>query len=232
MGGVRRPRLVLWVFVGWTLFVWTTRIRNIWTDDSLTTSGQLGRTALVLAFTVPAVAVAVGLVRRRSGPWVTWVIRAFAAWTIGFWVVRLAGIALNGHGAAFVAVHAVLAMVSSVLAVAAWRTTIPAAMGQPVTVIEKPAPRHGMVRFEINRSLTGMAHEHYAAGDEIPGSRPPDELAKRLFEHGGVASVHVNSNVITVDLADGHSSAGLQAVIEGLFTYYREGVTPAPVADA
>jgi len=229
---MRRPRLVLWVFVGWTLFVWTTRIRNIWTDDSLTTSGQIGRTALVLAFTVPAVAVAVGLMRRSGGPWLTWVIRAFAAWTVGFWFVRLVGIMANGHGAAFVAVHAVLALVSSVLAVAAWRTTMPAVMGQPVTVIEKPAPRLGMVRFEINRSLTGMEHERYVAGGEIPGSRPPDELAKRLFEHGGVASVHVNSNVITLELEDGRDSSGLREIIEGLFTYYRAGVTPAPAADA
>jgi hypothetical protein len=220
------------VFVAWTLFVWATRIRNIWTDDTLTTSGQLGRTALVLAFVVPAVAVAVGLVRRRGAPWLTWVIRGFAAWTVGFWVVRLVGIVLHGQSAAFVAVHAVLGLVSSVLAIAAWRTTMPAVMGQPVTVIEKPAPRHGMVRFEINRSLTGMAHEHYAAGQAIPGSRPPDELAKRLFEHGGVATVHINSNVITVELEDGHGSAGLQEIIEGLFTFYREGVTPAPVADA
>lgn len=229
---MRRSRLVLWVFVGWTLFVWATRIRNIWTDDTLTTSGQVGRTALVLAFVVPAVALAVGLLRRSGGPWLTWVIRGFAAWTVAFWVVRLAGIALNGHSAAFVAVHAVLALVSSVLAAAAWRTTMPAVMGQPVTVIEKPAPRHGMVRFEINRSLTGMQHERYEAGQDIAGHRPPDELARRLFDHGGVNSVHVNSNVITIDLADGHDSTGLQEIIEGLFTFYREGVSPAPVADA
>ena len=229
---MHRPRLVLWAFVGWTLFVWATRIRNIWTDDSLTTAGQVGRTALVLAFVLPAVAVAAGLVARRGGAWLTWVIRAFAAWTVGFWVVRLVGIAPHGHSAAFVAVHAVLAVVSSVLAIAAWRTTMPAVMGQPVTVIEKPASRHGMVRFEINRSLTGMEHERYRAGDEIPGDRPPDELARRLFAHGGVDAVHINSNVITVDLEDGHSSAGMLEVIEGLFTYYREGVTPAPVADA
>ena len=98
------------MFVAWTLFVWATRIRNIWTDDTLTTSGQLGRTALVLAFVVPAVAVAVGLLRRTGAVWLTWVIRAFAAWTVGFWVVRLVGIVLHGHSAAFVAVHAVLGL--------------------------------------------------------------------------------------------------------------------------
>ncbi len=31
------------------------------------------------------------------------------------------------------------------------------AMGQPVSVIEKPSTQGGVVRFEINRVLTGMA---------------------------------------------------------------------------
>lgn len=229
---MRRPRLVLWLFVGWTLFVWANRIRNIWTDDTLTTSGQVGRTMLVASFVVPALVLAVTLLRGTWGRWFPAFIRAFAVWTVAVWLVRVVGIALHGHEAAFVVVHAVLAVVSSVLAVAAWRTTMPAVMGQPVTVIEKPAPRHGMVRFEINRSLTGMQHERYEAGQDIAGHRPPDELARRLFDHGGVNSVHVNSNVITIDLADGHDSSGLREIIEGLFTYYREGVSPAPVGDA
>ncbi len=218
--------------MGWTLFVWVNRIRNIWTDDTLTTSGQVGRTMLVASFVVPAMILAVTLLRGTWGRWFPAFIRAFAAWTVAVWLVRMVGIALHGHEAAFVVVHAVLAVVSSVLAVAAWRTTMPAVMGQPVTVIEKPAPRHGMVRFEINRSLTGMQHERYEAGQDIAGHRPPDELARRLFDHGGVNWVHVNSNVITIDLADGHDSTGLREIIEGLFTYYREGVSPAPVADA
>ena len=38
----------------------------------------------------------------------------------------------------------------------------PTAMGQPVTVIEKPSNQGGVVRFEINRTLTGMGHDTYA----------------------------------------------------------------------
>ena len=44
-----RPALILAV---WTFLVWTTRIRNIWTDDDLTTGGQLWRTGLALVFTI------------------------------------------------------------------------------------------------------------------------------------------------------------------------------------
>jgi hypothetical protein len=97
-------------------------------------------------------------------------------------------------------------------------------MGQPVTVIEKPSAVPGVVRFEINRSITGMGIERYPSRDAAVDVRPPDELARRLFDHGGVAGVTVSSNMITVDLADGAGTAGMKELIEELFTYYREGV--------
>lgn len=222
---------MLWALVGWTLFVWANRIRNIWADDTLTVSGQAGRSALALSFVLPALVLGATLLRHRWGRWFPWFVRAFAAWTVGVWVVRMVGIALHGHDVGFVVVHLVLAVLSSVLAVAAWRTTMPAVMGQPITAIEKPSARHGMVRFDLNRNLTGMDHERYVVGQEITGQRPPDELARRLFAHGGVASVAMIGNTVTVDLADGHSSEGLREVIEGLYTFYREGVTPAVVAE-
>jgi hypothetical protein len=100
-------------------------------------------------------------------------------------------------------------------------------MGQPVTVTRKPSPRPDVVRFEINRSLTGMGHERYRSVDDAAGDRPPDILARRLFEHGGIDAVHIYSNVITVDLADGATDEGLQELIEELFIHYREGVEPS-----
>ncbi len=113
-----RPALALSAF---TLFVWTTRIRNIWTDESLTTTGQLGRTALSVTFTAFAVAVLwlwwQGRRRGSVDPIVSPVVRMFAAWTIGVWAVRAVQIATAGHDAAFVAVHTALAVVSTVLAV-------------------------------------------------------------------------------------------------------------------
>lgn len=99
-------------------------------------------------------------------------------------------------------------------------------MGQPITVLEKRSSVPGVVRFEINRSLTGMGHERYRSRAAAVGVRPVDELARRLFDAGGVDAVHVNSNVITVDLADGATGAGLAEVIRDLFLYYREGVRP------
>jgi hypothetical protein len=101
-------------------------------------------------------------------------------------------------------------------------------MGQPITVTMKPTTRPDVVRFELNRSLTGMGHERYPSRDSATGVRPVDELARRLFDHGGVEAVHVYSNVVTADLAPGATPDGLLRVVEDLFLYYTEGVTPAP----
>jgi hypothetical protein len=97
-------------------------------------------------------------------------------------------------------------------------------MGQPVTVIEKHARRGGVVRYELNRVLTGTGHEIYRAGTEVEGDRPPDELARRIFAHGGVELVSINSSVVTVDLEKGGSADGIKEIIEDLYTYYRPGV--------
>ena len=97
-------------------------------------------------------------------------------------------------------------------------------MGQPVTVVQKSTSRPDVVRFEINRSITGMDAHRYLAGDEIDGSAPPDEVARRLLARPGIEGVHVYSNVITVDLGAGVPSEGLLEDIQSLFTYYREGV--------
>ena len=66
-------------------------------------------------------------------------------------------------------------------------------MGQLVTAIEKPSSRPGIVRYVLNRALTGMGHERYRNGDEILGDRPADELARRLFDTGHVGGVSINT---------------------------------------
>ncbi|MHB8670964.1 MAG: hypothetical protein ACYDAD_10490 [Acidimicrobiales bacterium] len=109
-------------------------------------------------------------------------------------------------------------------------TTLSGAVGQPITVTEKPTSHPGVVRFELNRSLTGMGHESYRAPAEVEGHRPADELARRIFDHGGVDAVHVYSNIVTVDLSKGHTSDGLLKLLQDLFIYYRPGVVPPPVA--
>ncbi len=97
-------------------------------------------------------------------------------------------------------------------------------MGEPVAVIETPSAVHGRVRFETNRSLTGMGHERYQFGQEILGDRPPDQIAHRLFETGQVDEVHVYAQTVTVKLRAGSEADGLKELIEDLFTYYRPGV--------
>jgi hypothetical protein len=81
--------------------------------------------------------------------------------------------------------------------------------------------------FDLNRSLTGMGHERYRSLADAVGDRPCDVLARRLLEQPGVKAVHIYSNVATVELAPGASSAGLIEIIIDLFTYYREGVEVA-----
>ncbi len=98
-------------------------------------------------------------------------------------------------------------------------------MGQLIAVTEKPSSHPGVVRFETNRILTGMGHERYHVGDEVWGDRPPDELARRLFAHGTVDGVHVNGNIITVDLSKGRTAEGLKEIIERLYWYYDEDRT-------
>lgn len=96
-----------------------------------------------------------------------------------------------------------------------------------MTVVEKASARPGIVRFEINRSITGMGHERYTEAPPAVMDRPCDELARRLFAHVGVENVHINSNVITVAMAFGSESAALGETIKALFTYYRPGVEVA-----
>ena len=109
------------VLVGWTLFVWTTRIGNVWRDHALDVGQKLGRTGLALSFTALAAVVLVAHVQRRS--WLAPAVLGLAAWTTGVWLVRAARIATGDHGAAFITVHIVLAVISITLSVLAVRST-------------------------------------------------------------------------------------------------------------
>ncbi len=97
-------------------------------------------------------------------------------------------------------------------------------MGQLITVSRKPSIRSDVAIFELNRSLTGMGHERYKSAADAVRDRPVDELARRLFEAGGVEGVHIYSNMVTVDLASGASAGDMEQIIRDLFTYYRPGV--------
>ena len=77
-------------------------------------------------------------------------------------------------------------------------------MGQPVVVTQKQSSRPGVVRYELNRTLTGTGHEVYRPGTPISGHRPPDVLAKRLFEQvRGIESIHIMGGMVTVEMSFG-----------------------------
>ena len=104
-------------------------------------------------------------------------------------------------------------------------------MGQLVAVTEKPSSTRGVVRFEINRSLSGMGHEHFASVADAWGNTPSDELARRFFATGQVAGVHVYGNIITVDLEKGFGSEGLADIVRDLYQYWKPGVEPPSFED-
>jgi hypothetical protein len=104
-------------------------------------------------------------------------------------------------------------------------------MGQPVAVTEKPSSSPGIVRFELNRALTGMGHEHFWSADDAFGPRPAAELARRLFATGQVEGVHVYSNIVTVDLETGQTANGLADVMRDLYKYWKPGMAPPAFED-
>jgi hypothetical protein len=97
-------------------------------------------------------------------------------------------------------------------------------MGQFITVTVRTGASPSVRIFDTNRSLTGMAIERYASIDDVKegGDRPPDVLARRLFDLGAT-SVTVYSSAVAVT-ADAAQWPGLEPkvveTIEHLFGYY------------
>jgi len=104
-------------------------------------------------------------------------------------------------------------------------------MGQLVAVSEKPSSTPGIIRFETNRTFSGMGHERFGSVADAWGSTPSDELARRLFATGQVDAVHVMANIVTVDLLKGHRSDGLADVVRNLYQYWQPGMEPPVFED-
>jgi Scaffold protein Nfu/NifU N terminal len=104
-------------------------------------------------------------------------------------------------------------------------------MGQAITVTVRPGVRSDVMHFELNRSLTGMQTHRYQAAEHISGTKPPDELARRLFTLG-VSAVTIYSSVVTV-VAPAEQWGTLQPKVEemitNLFIHYRDGQPPAAI---
>ncbi|MEY2740192.1 MAG: hypothetical protein ACO26C_01670 [Ilumatobacteraceae bacterium] len=99
-------------------------------------------------------------------------------------------------------------------------------MGQPVAVRRIASADPRLLRFELNRALTGQGHERFASPSQAVGPRPAAELARRLFATGAAETIHVMSNVVTVRLAPGASGDAITPVLERLYEYWKPGMTP------
>ena len=104
-------------------------------------------------------------------------------------------------------------------------------MGQMVGVVEKRSATPGVVRYELNRSLSGMGHERFGSLADAVGDTPSAMLARMLFATGKVGNIHVYANIITVDIAKGHDSEGLADVVAEMYRYWKPGVTPPSFED-
>ena len=105
-------------------------------------------------------------------------------------------------------------------------------MGQMVGVVEKKSATPGIVRFELNRSLSGMGHERFDSVVQAIGSKPSAALARQLFATGKVDSVHVYGNIVTVDVAKGYDSGGLADIVREMYRYWKPGVEAPTFEDA
>lgn len=105
-------------------------------------------------------------------------------------------------------------------------------MGQLITVTVRPGASADVRFFDTNRSLTGMAIERYATADDARGQRPPDVLARRLFDLGA-RRVTVYSNVVAVEAPPdrwAEIEPKAQHAVEHLFEYYGDDAGWSPEA--
>ena len=114
-------RLAVPVLVGWTLFVWLSRVRNVLADDDLSTGDQTWRLAVVVVFVALAAVTFRAWTRRTERPDLARsTLGVLCVWTVAFWLVRGGGIIIDDHTLGFTVVHTVLMAVSIGLAGWAW----------------------------------------------------------------------------------------------------------------
>jgi hypothetical protein len=95
-------------------------------------------------------------------------------------------------------------------------------MGQEITVTARRGSSPTIMLFDCNRSITGMAIERYSSLADTEGSRPPDVLARRLFDLGATR-VTVYSSDVTVEAPAerwGELEPQVGEAIRHLFGYY------------
>lgn len=112
----RRPSFAIAALAAWTLFLWTTRIRNIVSDNELAGWAKTWRLGVSVTF-VGVALVLVSLLFSRSKdatlrrPDLTAALAsALAIFGIGWWAIRLTQVLFDDHTAAFKIVHSVLGL--------------------------------------------------------------------------------------------------------------------------
>jgi len=103
-------------------------------------------------------------------------------------------------------------------------------MGQLITVTIRTTASPSVRIFDLNRSLTGMAIERYASVTDVRDGRPPDVLARRLFDLGASA-VTVYSSAVSVTAAPeqwDELEPKVVETIEHLFGYYGDDAGWSP----
>jgi hypothetical protein len=105
-------------------------------------------------------------------------------------------------------------------------------VGQEITVTARRGASPAVMIFDCNRSITGMAIERYPTVDETGGGRPPDVLARRLFDLGATR-VTVYSSAVTVEAPPdrwGELEGQVEHAIRHLFGYYGDEAGWSPDA--
>ena len=106
-------------------------------------------------------------------------------------------------------------------------------MGQPITVDVHAGASPSTRIFDLNRSITGMAIERYASVEKASGGgRPPDVLARRLFDLGAETVTVYSSAVIVAAPPERWTELEPKVVetIEHLFGYYGDEAGWSPDA--
>ncbi len=106
------------LLIGWTLFVWTSRTRNVVGNDQLSVWATTWRLGVVVVFVSLAGLALVG--RLRGWLWLPRLVAVLVWWTVGYWLIRGTGIIIDDHETGFVIVHTVLMAVSIGLAGWVW----------------------------------------------------------------------------------------------------------------
>ena len=103
-------------------------------------------------------------------------------------------------------------------------------MGQEITVTARQGTSPTIMMFDGNRSITGMAIERYASLEDTEGARPPDVLARRLFDLGATR-VTVYSSAVTVEAPESvwpDLESKVEETIRNLFGYYGDDAGWSP----